>query len=223
MNWVREALNRSPFAARVAPFIIFVAFTALQGQFGVASQYWLYIVKTLVGALLIWAMWPLVTEMRWAFSWEAVAVGVFVTIFWIGLDPYYPPNTPAKNPWNPHTEFGLNSPLALSIIIFRILGSTLVVPCLEEAFFRSFLYRYIMKVDFLSIPLNHFNLRAFLIAAALFGAEHGNQWLAGILCAFCYHWLVFRKNRLGDAITAHAITNFLLGIYVAWRGQWQFW
>ena len=32
-----------------------------------------------------------------------------------------------------------------------------------------------------------------------------------------------RKNRLGDAITAHAITNFLLGVYIVWRGAWKFW
>jgi len=38
-----------------------------------------------------------------------------------------------------------------------------------------------------------------------------------------YQWLVIRKNRLGDAITAHAITNFLLGSHVAIQGAWQFW
>ena len=40
---------------------------------------------------------------------------------------------------------------------------------------------------------------------------------------FAFQWLVIRKNRLGDAMTAHAITNFLLGLYIIWRGQWQFW
>jgi hypothetical protein len=34
---------------------------------------------------------------------------------------------------------------------------------------------------------------------------------------------VLRKNQLGDAMTAHAITNFLLGIWVVTRGAWQFW
>jgi hypothetical protein len=39
-----------------------------------------------------------------------------------------------------------------------------------------------------------------------------------------YQWLVLRKNRLGDAMTAHAITNFLLGVWVVWRGgsAWKF-
>jgi len=63
---------------------------------------------------------------------------------------------------------------------------------------------------------------AFLGTSALFGLAH-NEWLSGILCGLLYQWLVIRKNRLGDAITAHAITNFLLGSHVAIRGAWQFW
>jgi membrane protease YdiL (CAAX protease family) len=43
------------------------------------------------------------------------------------------------------------------------------------------------------------------------------------LCGAAYQWLVLRKGRLGDAMTAHAITNFLLGAWIVWRGAWQFW
>ena len=46
---------------------------------------------------------------------------------------------------------------------------------------------------------------------------------AGVICGMLYLWLTFHKKRLGDAITAHAITNFLLGIWVVWKGAWQFW
>ena len=56
----------------------------------------------------------------------------------------------------------------------------------------------------------------------MFGFSH-NEWLAGILCGAAYQWLVLRKNRLGDAITAHAITNFLLGVWIVWRHAWHFW
>jgi len=96
-------------------------------------------------------------------------------------------------------------------------GSTLIVPPLEEVFYRSFLYRYIAKPDFLSVPLNQFLPLPFLATAAVFGFSH-NEWLAGILCGAAYQGLVIRKNRLGDAMTAHAITNFLLGLWVVWRG-----
>src|SRR5882724_589087 len=106
MNKLREALNRSPLVARVVPFVLFVTLTALQGKLGPMSQYWIYSFKTIVGAFLIWAMWPIVSEMRWAFSWEAVAVGVFVFVFWVGLDPYCPKWFKVDGVWNPYIECG---------------------------------------------------------------------------------------------------------------------
>jgi CAAX prenyl protease-like protein len=98
---------------------------------------------------------------------------------------------------------------------------TFVVPPLEEVFWRSFLYRWFVRTDFQNMPLNRFHPTSFIVTSLLFGFEH-YQWLAGVLCGFAYQGLVLRKNRLGDAITAHAITNFLLGVWVAWRGDWQF-
>ena len=114
------------------------------------------------------------------------------------------------------------STLAGFFIAVRILGSTLVIPPLEEIFYRSFIYRYLIKADFLSIPLNCLNWRAFLIAGVVFGIGH-YEWLPGILCAFSYQWLVIRKDRLGDAMTAHALTNFLLAVWVVSRNAYYFW
>jgi hypothetical protein len=60
------------------------------------------------------------------------------------------------------------------------------------------------------------------VTSLLFGFAH-YEWLPGVLCGAIYQGLVCRKGRLGDAITAHAITNFLLGIWVVTRGAWHFW
>lgn len=240
-------MQGSPALARVAPFVVFLALTALQGHWGEPSRYWLYLAKTIVGIGLIWLMWPVVAEMRWAFSWEAVVVGVVVFAIWVGLDGLYPsldqliqnylcpilksiglgswcPQASAANKplWNPHAQFGPGTPLAWLFILTRILGSTFVVPPLEEVFYRSFLYRYIVKPDFLAVSLGAFHALAFVVTAVIFGFSH-YEWLAGILCGFAYQGLALWKRRLGDAMTAHAITNFLLGVWVVWRGAWHFW
>jgi len=242
---LKKFLAVSPAAARVAPFVIFLALTFCQGQFGEASRYWFYLAKTLVGVWLVWEMRPFVAEMRWAVSWEAAAIGVGIFAVWVGLDPFYPHSEEIlqndicpflkkiglgvlcsdSNPeklWNPNEQFGYGSALAWLMIVARILGSTFVVPPLEEVFYRSFLYRYIGKPDFQSVPLNRFLPLPFFVTAAVFGFSH-NEWLAGILCGAAYQWLVLRKNRLGDAMTAHAITNFLLGLWIVWKHAWQFW
>jgi len=224
-----------PVTARVVPFLFFLALTFCQGKFGAASAYWFYLAKTLTGAWLIWEMRPLVSEMRWAISWEAIFVGVGIFAVWVGISGdwttqnslwvklgiAHPPAKPAVL-WNPNEQFGSGSALAGLFIVTRILGSTFVVPPLEEVFYRSFLYRYIADQNFLAVPLNKFLPWPFLATVAVFGFSH-NEWLAGILCGAAYQWLVVRKNRLGDAMTAHAITNFLLGVWIVWKGAWHFW
>jgi len=232
---LREKFHGHPAAVRVAPFVIFVLLTAAQGKFGAASAYWFYLAKTLAGLWLIFEMRPLVTEMRWAISWEAMVVGVGVFALWVGISGEWTTqnslwlklgfsHSPEKfsAAWNPNEHFGNSSALAWLFIAVRILGSTFIVPPLEEVFYRSFLYRYIASHNFLSVPLNKFLPIPFFVTALVFGISH-NEWLAGIICGLAFQWLVLRKNRLGDAMTAHAITNFLLGLWVVTRGAWQFW
>lgn len=233
MNALIAKLRSDPLIARVIPYIIFIALTALQGQFGEASKFWFYFAKSVVGAWLIWAILPVVKELRWTISLEAVLVGVGVIVVWIGLDGLYPTldelwrrifggEAKPAQPWNPHQQFGAGSAMAWFFIVARILGSTLIVPPLEEIFFRSFVYRYIVKPDFEQVSLKAFHLTSFLVTSILFGFIH-REWLAGILCGMAYQWLVLRKGHLGDAVVAHAISNLLLGAWVVYKGAWQFW
>ena len=217
----REKLRSSPAYARVAPFVIFLILTSAPSLLGDSTRFWFYFAKTIVGVWLVWEMRAFVSEIRWAVSWEAVVVGIAVFFMWVWLDPFYP-QAEVKGPlWNPHAEFGQNSTTAWLFIVVRILGMTFVVPPLEEAFYRSFLYRYFVRINFLEMQLRQFHPTSFLVTSIIFGVSH-QQWLAGILCGFAYQWLVIRKDRLGDAMTAHAITNFMLGIWVVWQDDWKF-
>lgn len=235
MNLLSDRLKSSPVAVRVVPFFIFLALTFAQNleSFGESGRYWIYFLKTVVGAWMVWEVRTFIPEMRWAFSVPAVIAGVFVFVLWVGLqdfirtlglnaDTVVMKTTEPIKPWNPHFAFAGDPVLAWFFIVVRILGSSLVVPPLEEVFFRSFLYRYIEKVDFQSIAIGGFYPLSFFITSVAFGFEH-HEWLAGILCGFVYQGLVCWKNRIGDAMTAHAITNFLLGLYVVGRGEWKFW
>lgn len=212
----------NPTYARAVPYVVFVLLTVCQGGLGPASAYWFYLAKTLVGAWLIYETRPHVSEMRWAISWEAIVVGIAVFVMWVGIDPYYYHFHKKPSTGNPADVFGPNSPLPLFFNIVHIVGMTLIVPPLEEVFYRSFLYRYIASQNFLAVPMNRFIPLPFFVTIAVFGFTH-NEWLAGILCGAAYQWLVIRKNRLGDAMTAHAITNLLLGIYIVIYGKWYFW
>jgi hypothetical protein len=93
---------------------------------------------------------------------------------------------------------------------------------IEEVFYRSFLYRYFIHARFETIPLGQFSAFSFVSTSVLFGLSH-HEWLAGIFCGLLYQALVCWNKRLGDALSAHAITNFLLGGWVLWKGAWHFW
>jgi len=224
-------MTGSAVVARVAPFAFFILLTFAQSYAGEVGRSWLYLGKTLLAGWMLWTVRQVVTEMRWKVSWEGVVVGVGVFVLWVSLDPLlvklglansYPKMKLSGAAWNPHAIFGAGSTLAWFFIVVRLVGSSLVVPPLEEVFFRSFFYRYLARVDFLSVPLGAWLPVPFVVTSILFGLEH-REWLAGLLCGFAYQGLVCWKKRLGDAMTAHAITNCLLGWWVVTRGQWQFW
>jgi hypothetical protein len=220
MSFLRQKFAASPEYARILPFGIFVALTYAQGHLGPGSTYWVYLLKTLVGAWLIWESRKFVEEMRWALSWEAVVVGVAVCAVWIGLDGLYPRLAKPEASWDPGSLWGEPAWIWNAV---RLIGSSVVVPPIEEVFYRSFLYRYFVRLNFLTMPLNQFHGLSFIVTSSIFGLVHPDRWLAGILCGMAYQGLVLRKNRLGDAMTAHGITNFLLGVWVLWRRQWSFW
>src|SRR5437867_1840501 len=105
MNLVSKKLQASPLLARVVPFAAVVTLTFCQGKFGDASRFWFYFAKIVLGAWLVWMTRPLVAEMAWRFSWEAVLVGVGMFGLWVALDGLYPKIGKTDAGWNPHTAF----------------------------------------------------------------------------------------------------------------------
>ena len=221
MLFLRKKFESSPELARIAPFAVYALFTFLQGEGD--FRYWSYIIKTAVAIWILWEVRPFVPEMRWAVSWEAVAVGIAIFVIWVGMEGYYPPLSDVGPGASPFEHFGNRVGLAWCYVLIHLLGMTFVVPPAEELFYRSFLYRYFVKIDFRAMPFNQFHALSFFVTSIIFGLMHPDSWLPGIICGLAYQWLVIRKNRLGDAMTAHGITNLLLGLWILWKHQWSFW
>lgn len=236
----KPPLMSMPEIPRVLPFVLFLGIGALAGKAFAGSEYWMYAVKTGVVAVVLWAFRRRLPEMRWAFSPEAVGVGVGIAVLWILGAQYLPglgrtwdlireatggppaPAPKAAEAWNPVAHFAGQPALGWAFVVVRVLGRSLVVPPLEEVFYRSFAYRYIVKPGFESVAHSFFHLGAFLTVSAAFGLSHPDQWVPGILCGMAYQWLVLRKDRIGDAMTAHAITNLVISGYAIGTGRWEF-
>ena len=234
----------SPLAApevpRVLPMLAYLLIPVLGASLVPHPDYWLYGVKVLVVSGLVWSLRARLPELKLSFSWVAVLVGVLVAVLWEilpryvpGLERLYqlalhfttgrelPPVKPA-DAWTPLTVFRDTPALAYGFVVLRVLGRSLLVPLVEEVFYRSFVYRYIISPRFESIALATRHIPAWLATSAIFGLAHPDQWLAGFGCGLAYQWLVIRSGRLGDSILAHAITNGLLSAWVIYEGTWDF-
>src|SRR5438034_5343704 len=150
MNALRKKFEASPELARIAPFAVYAVLSPLQGLLGPESRFWIYLVKTVLAAWVIWQVRPVVQEMRWKISWEAVVLGIAIFVAWIGLDGLYPRIGKLDAGADPFQQFGQGSVLAWAYIVVHILGMTFVVPPAEETFYRSFVYRFLVKIDFLA-------------------------------------------------------------------------
>lgn len=109
-----------------------------------------------------------------------------------------------------------------TLTICKLLGSAFVISFAEEYFFRGFLYRWLRKGDFTSIPLAKYDAQIFWLVVLVFGLEH-DRWFAGMVAGAVFGWIVLRTGRILPAAIAHSVTNLLLGIYVIYSNQYGFW
>jgi uncharacterized protein len=149
----------------------------------------------------------------------ACVVGLLVFALWIKLDWTL---GAAGVPLGFNPLFLPGRGVQIGMTFFRIAGAVLVVPLMEEMFWRSFLIRYIINKNFDTVPIGIFTWASFLITVTLFGLEH-NYILAGIMAGIFYNLLLYRTRSLAQCVLSHAVTNLALAIYVVLTGKWQFW
>lgn len=217
MNTVVSYLKH-PYVPYIFPFSIFAVCT-YGGPFFNISPGLVYPVKTiLVGASIVYFWNTLKKEISLSFSWLAVTSGVLVFIIWVLSEGLYPQI--GYSEFNPY-EYTRGSGVYF-IIAFRMIGAALIVPVMEEFFWRSFALRFAIESDFKSIPMGQFSWFSFIFIAILFGFEH-YRWLPGIIAGLVYAGVLYHRKNLFDSILSHSITNLLLGIYVLATHSWSFW
>jgi hypothetical protein len=117
---------------------------------------------------------------------------------------------------------GSDSALRWDLIGVRMLGAVLVVPLVEELFWRSFVMRVLDRRDFVEQPPRLTSPFALIASSAVFALEH-DLWLAGLIAGLAYGFLYRWTQNLWYPIAAHAFTNLLLAIWVVEGRRWEFW
>jgi CAAX prenyl protease-like protein len=210
--------SKRTYIPYIVPFAIFGVCTYLCPLFDL-SPLLTYPIKTvLVAVSLIYFRKTYESEIKFTFNWLAVISGIFVFLIWVLPEGLYPQI--GYSEFNPYEL--ANGYVLYFAIVFRIAGASLVVPFMEELFWRSFGHRFAISSDFKSIPLGQFSWFSFIFISLLFGFEH-HRWLVGIFAGMIYAGVLYHRKNLFDPILSHGITNLLLGIYVLSTNQWSFW
>src|SRR5207253_2425985 len=99
-----------------------------------------------------------------------------------------------------------------------------VVPLMEEVFWRGFLLRYLIRERFCSVPVGTFSWLSCLVVTVGFTFAHGRaDWLAAFIAGALYNVAAYSCKSLTSCILAHSLTNLCLGLWIVKSGQWGFW
>ena len=71
------------------------------------------------------------------------------------------------------------------------------------------------------IPFGQANRLAIIVGTALPMLMHPGELLAAAVWFSLVAWLMLRTKNIWDCVAVHAVTNLLLGVYVAIAGEWR--
>jgi exosortase E/protease (VPEID-CTERM system) len=214
---VRQRLpdSTSPY---LAPFLMLLVVAMITGAVSAGFD-WLYPARLVVLGAVLWAFRKSYASLNWSASWLGVACGVAAFAIWMLL---LPAETNGKANW-PLALQSAGSGWATAWLVARTIGYVIAVPVAEELAFRGYLTRRFWRLEADASHLGTFAWGAFFLSSAIFGAFHGQLWVAGTLAGMLFALALYHRRSIGDAVLAHATTNGLIAAYVFTTGHWSAW
>jgi exosortase E/protease (VPEID-CTERM system) len=212
---VRYEFNPTAMAM-LMPFLVLLGSLMVTGAMADGfDRFYPIRVVAVSGALI--AFFHTYRKWDWDWSWISVGIGCLVFIVWVALD-----GTAADSAATGAGIAKLGAGERTIWLGFRVVGSVLVVPLVEEMAFRGYLLRRLTAGDFESNAARRFNWVAFGLSSTAFGLLHG-RWVAGIVAGMMFALAQYRRGKLADAIAAHFTANALIALLALMTGAWALW
>ena len=220
--------ERYPSIPWIGPFAVFMALLALAPSLPFGQPWESILRVTILTLVLFFLSGDLVRSLRIRHALPSIVLGMAVCAMWVAPDLLV-------SGWRSHWLFQnditgtlktsiapeeLSNPL---VVVLRIVRAALLVPIIEELFWRGWLPRWIVNNDWQKVPMGTYNTLAFLGTALLFASEHGPYWEVGLLCGLIYNWWLWRTKSLGDVVLVHAVTNAALSAFVLVTKRYEYW
>jgi CAAX prenyl protease-like protein len=221
------AVSYSPAVPYVVPFAVFMALIGLSLVWPMPALTDQVLRLAVMAAVLYFVARPALDfhVTQWAGS---LGIGVVIFVLWIAPDLLFPAYR--------HSFLFENSLIGaarssmpeaarhdIPVLWLRSVRAVIVVPIVEELFWRGWLMRWMIDQDFRRVPLGTYSALSFWTVALLFASEHGAYWDVGLMAGIIFNWWMLRTKSLGDLILAHAVANACLCAYVVAAGKWEYW
>ena len=219
-GWLRDEV------AYVAPMAVFLTFvwvgTTWKSLYAPA-----YIARAVIVPILLAMFWRHYTKVRWNHWWLGIIVGVIGIVQWVGMQQWlgthfewFKPDVEAFNPFKAFE----NPATAWAFVAVRVASAVLIVPVMEELFWRDYLWRQVLAPnDFKLAGVGEFDWSAFIVVALAFATVHGAWWPTAIVWGAMIGLLLVYTKSLGACMIAHGVTNLLLAVYVLKTHAWYLW
>lgn len=227
----RFAGLRSPMAAYTVPFVVFMGGLFLVSALRATGsesfwlrhpEYWVYPLQTALCAVALVFYWRQYDFAKRGGLFIAALIGLAVLGIWIA--PQAVLGFPSRIDGFDPTVFGEGTLLYWVTVAARFARLVVIVPLVEEIFWRGFLMRFFVREDFEKARIGEFQWKAFLLVAVFFMLVHSMaDWPAAFLCGLAYNFVAVKTGSLSACVAAHALTNLGLGIYIMATRQWGFW
>ena len=219
--------------AYILPFVLYLLGTTIISRFGDA---WYPLSYSLLVGLVAGVAYCLLRGTHAIRPHMQIGHGIWIGLLgiglWIGLSHLHLEqrlatllpawlSPDARVAYNPFEQ--LATPLAIwSFLAVRTVGLALLVPLVEEVFWRGFLLRWTIDPEWEKVPLGEYTWGSCMIVTAMFTLAHP-EWLAAAVYCLLLNGLLYWKRDLWLCIVAHAVSNFALAIYVLWTESWWLW
>ena len=193
-----------PTVMRILPFLVFMASALVVSTLSqTPGQHYPW--RALAMAAALAAFWPTLRTLPWRVDALSVVAGIGIGLLWI-----------VTAPATGSAPYGTLTGTALAIwLVARLLGTTLLVPVIEELFFRDYLLLRLVRSDRIW-PM----LLAVVVSTVAFAALH-DRWILAAIAGLVFAGLTLRSRNVTDAIVAHALANGSIAVWALVTDSWH--
>lgn len=201
---VAVPLREDLAAAQIAPFMVFMLSGLLVNTFWQNPALG-YPLQAVLMAGALWIFRKPFLQLEWRLDPVAIGAGLLVGAGWL-LTAKHGASVPGLET--------LGAGAFAVWVVTRMIGTIVLVPVIEEAFFRGYL------LGFLSNGKTTHKVIAVAVSSLAFAVLHGRIVEAGI-AGVIFALVAMRRGMLADAIIAHGVANATIAIAALWGGDWS--